>query len=87
MTKDIIKKRSIVVMDKGYKGVMDSIYHTVFYIAGDVNEDIIAHPLSPDYMDKVVIKFRATDYQMEVIQERIEDFYPGLCIFNPPMYV
>lgn len=87
MTKDKVYEQKLVVMDVNYEGVFEITIKTIFDVAGEWNEDIISHPLALDHMDKQIVKFKATDKEMRFIQARIEDLYPGLCIFNPPMYV
>lgn len=87
MVKDRVYEQKLVIMDNNYEGVLDTTINTIFHVAGDWNESIISYPLALDHMDKQVVKFKATDEEMTFIQARIEDLYPGLCIFNPPMYV
>lgn len=87
MTKDMVVNRSIVCMDGRYNNVLETIYKTIMLAAEELNDEMFVHPLAMGHFDKIVFKFRATKYQMDAIQDRIEDLYPGLCIFNPPMYV
>lgn len=87
MARDTVYEQKLVIMDSNYGGVLDLAVNMIFYVAGERNETIISSPLSLDHIDKQILKFRSTDEEMNIIQARIEELYPGLCVFNPPLYV
>ena len=87
MVKDAVKNRAIVIMDKNYGGIFETACNTIFMFVDWGKGKITTRLLGREHSDKAVLEFKATDDEMDAIQTRIDDLYPGLCIFNPPMYV
>lgn len=87
MVEERVKDRSLVIMDVAYKDVLEVVTAAIFVFADEENESIIARPLALEHLEKMVVKFKATDFEMALIQASIEELYPGLCIFVSPMYV
>lgn len=87
MIKDAVKNRAIIIMDKNYRGIFETTCNAIFNFAEKDDGRLTTSPLAREHADKVVVKFKATDDEMDAIEARIDDLYPGLCIFNPPIYV
>ena len=80
-----IKDQELVIMDGTDVGLVNWIKSMVWLAAPNGDELIVTHPIGRDHPDKIVIKFRSTDEAFLVIQDRIDEFHPGLCMYNPPM--
>lgn len=87
MVKAKIRDQKLVIMDGSDKEVVDWITNLIYLVAPKDENLIIRYPLGFNHLDKTVMKFRSTEESFEFLRERIDEFHPGLCIFNPPMHV
>lgn len=86
MTKDMVRNHEIVVMDATSKELNDWVAEMLdLYLPN--SEYYIAYPLGLDNLDKLVLKFKATDKELRNLRETLEDHHPGLFVYDPPMYV
>ena len=81
---ECLKNHAIVLMHGMTDEAVDSIEYMIECFS---KSDIILYPLDLDHMDKLVFKFKSADEDFEALQSHIEERYPGLFIFDPPMYV
>ena len=88
-----LKRFTIVVMDATDEKVLYDIMATVSktwrIVDGDTNniKYIGSRPLFKENYSVLIYEYELTDEVSKAIQFRIEDLYPGLCVFNPPMGV
>lgn len=77
----------LVIMDPSDKKRNYTIMKYILMYTGPINNALYCGWLSPEHRNMKVIKFKADCVVFAMIRDTIELLYPGLCMFNPPMYV
>ena len=85
MTGLLVKKYSTVVMDGSDIEVLSFITGFINLMTKGKHGVARCRPLDDNHPTMMVIETRTTGRTYEVIQEMLSEYYPGLCIFNPPM--
>ena len=81
-----LKEIKIVIMDDTNKGIVEYIKSMVnAWTLSNANGPVV-YKLRNDH-SMTVIKSRLYEDEIDVISKRIEERFPGLCMFNPPMAV
>ena len=85
MTGLLVKKYSTVVMDGSDIEVLSFITGLINLMTKEKHGVARCHPLDDTHPTMMVIETRTTGRTYDVIQEMLSEYYPGLCVFNPPM--
>ena len=83
----IPRRFSTVVMDDTDEDTTRFIVSTIDFITKKRHGQAYLRALSKDHLTKAVIDVVTTEDVYTQIQETLEGYFPGLCIFNPPMKV
>ena len=83
----IPRKFSTVVMDDTDEVNTRLIVSTIDFITKKEHGQAYRRALSKDHLTKAVIDVVTTEDVYAKIQETLEVYFPGLCIFDPPMKV
>lgn len=81
----IVKKYATVVMDGSDIEVLSFITGFINLMTKKRHGEATCRPLDNDHPTMMVIETRTTGNIYDVIQEMLSEYYPGLCVFNPPM--
>lgn len=87
MTGFIVKKYSTVVMDGSDMEVISFITGLISLITRGRHGGVTCRPLDDEHPTMMVIETRTTKNTYDVIEEMLTEYYPGLCVFNPPMSI
>lgn len=85
MTGSVLTKNVIAVMDASKRELLEGICGWVLSIGGKDVWNGKIYPLDNQHPTIKVIEFKTTEEAYRSMQFVIEDLYPGLCVFNPPM--
>lgn len=82
-----LKEISVVIMDGSNQETVDYITAMVFEWSDPSVRSMMVYELSENHPSTIVIRSKVADEHYDLLCNRIERRYPGLCIFNPPMTV
>ena len=80
-----VKDFTTVIMDGSDKEVVDTITDVIDLITEKQHGESSSSPLDSDHPTMMVVVTKTNKKIYNMIQEVIEDLYPGLCVFNPAM--
>ena len=81
----IVKKYATVVMDGSDLEVISFITGLINLMTKQRHGEAKCRPLDSTHPTMMVIETRTTGNTYDVIKELLSEYYPGLCVFNPPM--
>lgn len=83
----IIKEVSIIITDGTNQDIVSDIRSLVWEHSDLTVDQIMVYRLSANHPTALVIRSKMNDDSYAYVKKRIEEMYPGLCTFNPPMRV
>lgn len=86
MNTRILNKHYVVIMDASDTLVNLAIYDWVERLIdndGHIDRRYVLDPISG--RRQLVYELKTTDEAFNAIKFNVEDYYPGLCVFDPPM--
>ena len=83
MTGTIVKNHTTVIMDGSNREVVNDILNAMDVFVGC--EHVECKPLDSKHPTMMVVETTADEFTYGIAQNVIENLYPGLCVFNPPM--
>lgn len=78
-------ERTIVVMDGTNVTNLNVIISTINLFIHKQGEGISWRVMSEKLISMIVIRFVTDEATYEKIQKTLDEYYPGLCIYDPPM--